>query len=135
MKGSEKVRGTVDSARPFVERVAHDDELHKHVKSAYDSARNIYGELFGDRGMQGVAMRVARDKSIQDEMKKTIQELRLAGQRARGRRPRTKRNATLLLAGITIGLLFNPATGPQTRRWIKERIFGPEESFEYESDS
>src|SRR3712207_7097341 len=35
-----------------------------------------------------------------------------------------------LTIGITLGVLFNPMTGPDTRRWLKEKIFGPEE-FEY----
>jgi hypothetical protein len=36
------------------------------------------------------------------------------------------------MAGIVIGILYNPATGPDTRRWLKEKVFGPEETFEYE---
>ena len=30
----------------------------------------------------------------------------------------------LLLTGITAGLLFNPKTGPQTRKWLMDRIAG-----------
>ena len=30
----------------------------------------------------------------------------------------------LLLAGITVGILFNPMTGPQTRAWLMEKITG-----------
>ena len=30
----------------------------------------------------------------------------------------------LLLAGITLGLLFNPMTGPQTRKWLMDKIAG-----------
>ena len=49
----------------------------------------------------------------------------------RASRPTRKRNFTLLLAGITLGVLFNPATGPETRRWLKEKVLGPEQPFEY----
>ena len=28
------------------------------------------------------------------------------------------------VTGITLGLLFNPMTGPGTRRWVSEKIFG-----------
>jgi hypothetical protein len=30
-----------------------------------------------------------------------------------------------------IGILFNPVTGPETRRWLKDRIFGEDEEFGY----
>jgi hypothetical protein len=129
------VAGAVDTARPYVERLARDEELHDHVKKAYDSARKIYDELLGDRGTTGLALKVARDKDIQDELRRAVEELRKAGGRAQGGDSHTGRNVTLLLAGITLGVLFNPATGPDTRRWIKDKVLGPEQPFEYQSDS
>jgi hypothetical protein len=129
-KAKEKVGDAVDSARPYVERIARDEELHDNVKRAYESARRIYDELLGDRGTTGMALRVARDKDIQNELKKAIDELRQAGRRAQGQESHGGRNATLLLAGIALGVLFNPATGPDTRKWLKDKIFGPEQPFE-----
>ncbi|HUG35736.1 MAG TPA: hypothetical protein VML54_02230 [Candidatus Limnocylindrales bacterium] len=134
MKGKDKVGEAVDTARPYVERIAHDDDLHDHVKKAYDSARRIYDELLGDRGTTGMALRVARDKDLQNELKKAVEELRQAGRHVQGRESHTGRNATLLMTGIALGVLFNPATGPDTRRWLKDRIFGPEQPFEYQSN-
>jgi hypothetical protein len=132
MRGKEKVGGAVESARPYVERLARDEELHDHVKNAYDSARRIYDDLIGDRGTTGMALRVARDKDLQSELRKAVEELRKAGQHARGKEGHTGRNVSILLAGIALGVLFNPATGPDTRRWLKDRLFGPEEPFEYQ---
>jgi hypothetical protein len=129
-----KVTDAVESARPYVERVAHDDELQAHVKNAYESARKIYNELFTDRSATGVAMRVAHDAEIQDELRKAVEELRKAGSRVRGDESHTGRNITIFLVGIALGVLFNPATGPETRRWLKEKILGPEQSFEYQSN-
>ena len=135
-KATEKVSDAMDSARPYVERLARDEELHDNVKRAYESARRIYDELLGDRGTTGMALRVARDKDMQKELRKTVEELREAGRRAQGKDSHTSRNATLLLAGIAIGVLFNPATGPDTRRWLKDKLFGPEQPFEsYESQT
>ena len=131
----DKVSDAVENARPYVERLARDDDLHDHVKKAYDSARKIYDELIGPTGATAVAMRVARDKDLQDELRKTVEELRKAGDRARGAESHTGRNVTLLVAGIAIGVLFNPATGPDTRKWIREKLFGPEEPFEYQPSS
>jgi hypothetical protein len=127
----DKVYGAVDTARPYVDRLARDEELHDHVKNAYASARTIYDELLGNRGAQALAQRVASDKDIQGELKKAVDELRKAGERAQGKDSHTGRNITLLLVGITLGVLFNPATGPDTRKWLKEKVLGPEEPFEY----
>jgi hypothetical protein len=45
------------------------------------------------------------------------------------------RNATLLLTGIALGILFNPITGPGTRRWLQDKIFGEGEEFEYRQNN
>ena len=130
-KAKDMVGDAVDTARPYVERLAQDEELHDHVKKAYVSARKIYDELLGDRGTTGMAFKVARDKDLQDELKKAVEELRRAGERAQGKgESHTGRNVTLLLVGITLVVLFNPATGPDTRRWLKDKLFGPEQPFD-----
>jgi hypothetical protein len=129
-KATDRVNDAVDTARPYVERLAHDEELHNNVKRAYESARRIYDDLLGDRGTTGMALKVARDKDIQNELRKAVEELREAGRRAQGKQSHTGRNATLLLAGIAIGVLFNPATGPDTRKWLKDKLFGPEQPYD-----
>ncbi len=134
MNAKAKVSGVVDVAKPYVERIAHDDELHEHVKKAYDSAAKIYDELIGGRDRKTLALKVVKDKDLQEELRHAVEELRRAGQRVKGADTHTARNAALLLTGIAIGLLFNPATGPDTRRWIRERILGKEEPFEYSAN-
>jgi hypothetical protein len=130
----ERVNQAVDTARPYVDRLARDEELHEHVKNAYASARTIYDDLIGGRGAQALATKVATDKDIQGELRKAVEELRRAGERAQGKESHTKRNAALLVLGITLGILFNPATGPQTRKWLKDKVLGPEQPFEYQTN-
>jgi hypothetical protein len=130
----DKISGTVETARPYVERLARDEELHDHVKKAYESARTIYDELIGPSGATGMAFKVAKDKDLQDELKKAVEQLRKAGEHAQGKSSHAGRNMTLQLAGITLGVLFNPATGPDTRRWLRDKVLGPEEPFEYQSN-
>jgi hypothetical protein len=130
----ERVNQAVETARPYVDRLARDEELHEHVKNAYSSARTIYDDLIGGRGAQALATKVATDKDIQGQLRNAVEELRLAGERAQGKESHTKRNAALLLLGITLGILFNPATGPQTRKWLKDKVLGPEQPFEYQTN-
>jgi hypothetical protein len=126
-----KTKERIEDVRPYVERALKDEDLRDNLKSAFDAARNVYAELLGDRGVTGIASRVATDKEIQENLRKAIDELRTASDRVQGKKDHGTRNAMLLLTGLTIGILYNPATGQQTRQWLKEKVLGPEEDFTY----
>ena len=64
-KTKDRVSDAAGTVRPYVDRALHDDELRDNVRNAYESARSIYNELMGNRGVTGVATRVATDKDIQ----------------------------------------------------------------------
>ena len=81
--------------------------------------------------MTSVAAKVASDKEIQQSLRDAIDDLRHAADRIQGRSAHGGRNATLLLTGIVLGILFNPVTGPGARRWLQDKIFGEGEEFEY----
>jgi hypothetical protein len=128
----DKVNEAVETARPYVERIARDEELHEHVKRAYGSARRLYDDLIGPTTATGVARRVATDEDIRAELSDVMDELKQASRRARGEESHAARNVTLILIGVALGALFNPITGPETRRWLKEALLGPDEPFEFE---
>jgi hypothetical protein len=67
---------------------------------------------------------VATDKEIQDKLREAIDELRSAANRVQGKKDHPARNASLLVAGIALGILFNPVTGPATRKWLADTVFG-----------
>jgi hypothetical protein len=123
-KTKDKVTGAAGTAKPYVERALHDEELREHVKQAYGAAREIYDELIGRRGVTGIASRVAGDHEIQDNLRTAIGELRQAANRLQGRREHHGGRSFLLLVGVVVGLLYNPVSGPQTRRWLKEKLGG-----------
>ena len=50
-KTKDRVTGVAETARPYVDRALHDEELRDHVKQAYSAAREIYDELVGPRGV------------------------------------------------------------------------------------
>ena len=134
-KTSGKVRDSATSVKPYVERALRDDELRQNVKNAFDSARAVYDELIGNRTVVTAATRVATDKDIQDQLRKTVEELRSAADRVQGRKEHGSRNSLLLLLGIVLGILFNPASGPATRKFLADRLLGGGGDFTYESSS
>jgi hypothetical protein len=134
-KTKEKVSGAAGSVRPYVERAMKDDDLRDSVREAFESARTVYNELIGPRGLVPLATRVATDEDIQDQLRSAVEDLRKAADRLRGKEDHGARNATLLLTGIALGILFNPMTGPATRNWLKDRLFGGGEEFTYQGNS
>ncbi|HEY8842500.1 MAG TPA: hypothetical protein VIM23_01225 [Gaiellaceae bacterium] len=130
-----KAKDRVADVKPYVQRAIQDEELRDNLRSAFDTARDVYDELIGKRGVTGVATKVASDKEIQDQLRSAIDDLRSAASRIQGNEGHKGRNSSLLLAGIALGILFNPMTGPETRRWLKDKIFGEEEEFGYGGSS
>jgi hypothetical protein len=133
----ERVAGATSSARPYVERAIRDRELRQNVRSAYTSARAVYDQLSRRRGMGEVAAHLASDEDLQTELRKAIEAMRSAAARVQGVQRDTEepthsgRNGLLLLAGIVIGLLVNPVTGPMLRRFLAKRLFGEGNGFVY----
>jgi hypothetical protein len=122
-----KAKDRISDATPYVKRALQDEEVRENVKSAIAAARDIYDELIGGRRPAAMAARVATDQEIQDNLKSAIEDLKKAANRVQGKKEHSSRNATLLLTGIVLGVLFNPVTGPQTRQWISNKILGEDE--------
>jgi hypothetical protein len=121
--------------RPYVERAIKDEEFRDNLKSAFVAARDVYEELMGPRGVSGKAARVASDKEMRENLKSAIDDLRSAADRIQHGGAHKNRN-TLLITGIALGiLLFNPITGADTRKWIKDLVFGEEDEFGYQGNS
>lgn len=122
-----KAKDRVSDMKPYIYRAVQDEEVRENVKSAIAAARDIYDELLGGRSTTAVATRVATDKEIQENLKSAVEDLRKAANRVQGKKEHSSRNATLLVAGIALGILFNPVTGPQTREWLMDKVLGGEE--------
>src|SRR5437773_11047769 len=134
-KTKDKLLDKTGSARPYVERALTDEDLRENVRNAFESAREVYNELIGGRGAIPVATRVATDKEIQERLKEAVDELRQAADRVQGRKEHGARNTMLLITGIALGILFNPVSGSQTRKWLSDRVLGPSDEFTYQGNS
>ena len=76
-----KAKDRVSDVKPYVKRALQDEELRDSLRSAFDTARDVYDELIGGRGVTAVAGRVATDKDIQDQLRSAIEDLRDAADR------------------------------------------------------
>jgi hypothetical protein len=131
-KTKDKVVNQAENVKPYIERAIKDEDLRENVMTAFAAAKEVYDELIGNRSVTTVARKVASDKDMQENLKRAMDELRTAADRIQGKKEHSGRNTALLLAGITLGILFNPATGPQTRRWLSDKIFGGSDEFTYQ---
>jgi hypothetical protein len=129
VKTKDRVYDAAGNLKPYVERAMGDEKLREDVMHAFSTARQLYDELVGDRRAVRIAGRVATDAEIRDKLKEAIDDLRNAADRLQGKKDRSGRNATLLITGIALGLLFNPVTGPETRKWVKELVLGGSDDF------
>ena len=109
-----------DSISPLVSRVAKDDELRAHAKTALDSAKAIYTKVQSD-GPRKAAM----NKAVTDEVVKAASELRMTAERLTGKTTRKSHKMRKLFIGAIIAAAA--AVG------LKKVLHRDEDEFEYES--
>jgi regulator of protease activity HflC (stomatin/prohibitin superfamily) len=133
----ERVADATSHVRPYVERALRDEELRRSVKDAYTSARALYDQLLTRNDVSHVATKLVSDEDVQAQLRNVVAQLRGAANRVQKAQEeekaarRSARSTLLLAAGITIGLLLNPLTGPSLRRFLKRKLFGGGDGFVY----
>lgn len=126
MGKKDKPTVAVDTLRPYVKRAIEDPELRDDLVAAFVTARSLYEQIGKKPGVKAKAQRVS-DKDFQEDLQDLVAELSDATERLQGKSPKKghkTRNRVILLTGVTLGVLYNPWTGPATREWIMERVSG-----------
>jgi hypothetical protein len=124
-KTKDKPALAAEALRPYVKRALEDPELRDDLVAAFVAARSLYGQLAEGRGVKGKAGKVS-EKDFQKQLQDLVSDLSDATDRLQDSKQRSHkgRNRVILLTGVTLGVLYNPWTGPATREWIMNRVAG-----------
>ena len=120
----------VDALKPYVKRAMEDPELRDDLVAAFVAARSLYGQISKGEGVRGKAEKIS-EKDFQKQLQSLVSDVTEASDRLKGEKESHKtRNRVILLTGVTLGVLYNPWTGEQTREWIMDRIAGGDDALE-----
>jgi hypothetical protein len=131
---------STDALKPYVQRAMNDPDLREDLLAAFVAARSLYGQMAKGQGVKGKAEKVS-EKDFQKQLKALVADLSDASDKLQdaGKKSHKTRNRVILLTGVTLGVLYNPWTGEQTREWIMDRVAGGNgdglEEFEAELDA
>lgn len=120
---TDKVADSALSVKPFVERALGDEKLRDDVQSAFATAKKVYEDLMGAKSVDKAAGKVL-DKKLHKDLREAVEDLQDAALRLQGKRKGGHAGRRIMVAGLALGILFNPVTGPETRRWLKDLVTG-----------
>jgi len=118
----QRVTELVETTRPLVNRLAEDDELRENLRSALGSAQRVYSSLGSEPSRKGAALRLLADPELQGELQGAVAGLRLAGDRARQTRSRSRSKKYFFFGVIAAVLFLNPTTGPPLRKRLSSLL-------------
>lgn len=112
--------------QPYVKRAMDDPEFREDLLAAFVTARGLYEQLGKRPGVKAKALKIS-DKDFQEDLRDLVAELTTATDRIQGKGTKKShklRNRAVLLTGMTLGVLYNPWTGPATREWVMDQVAG-----------
>ena len=132
-----KVFDSAEQVKPYVQRALQDEEVRAHLLNALGAARAAAAKFSdkSDRGYVAAATRVAVEPEILGNLRQATTELRNAVDRIQ-RPPAPKAHPfrkLLFVTGIALAVFYNPFTGPETRKWVSETVFGGGDDFTYQA--
>jgi hypothetical protein len=101
-----------------LERVFSDEELHKRVRAAFGSGRQVYTRVGGDRDVGRIAARLRSDKNAQEALRAFIGDLVAASGRLteKPKKHHRRRNMILLSSAVSAGSALAAASGRLTEK-------------------
>lgn len=127
-KTKDKAIDTATTVKPFVERALGDEKLRDDLQNAFATAKKVYDDLVGAKSVDKAAGKVL-DKKLHKDLREAVEDLQDAALRLQGKKKGGHTGRRIMIAGLALGILFNPVTGPETRRWLKDLVTGGSDDF------
>jgi hypothetical protein len=118
------------ASNPYVRRLIEDEKLRDSIRVAFESAKDAYARMSNGNGP---AKTLLDDKKMHRDLSQAAESFKEAADKLRGKR--SGGGFTLgkaLLIGI-IGAALVLILSEDARKAVLDRLFGPEEEFEYTS--
>jgi hypothetical protein len=115
---------------PYIQRLIEDQDLRDNIRVAFESARDAYGRMADGKAP---AKALLDDKKVQKDLRQAAESLREASDQIRGKRQRKGLTFGRLLMLVIIGTVVVLILSEDARKALLDRLFGPEEEFEYTS--
>jgi hypothetical protein len=115
---------------PYVQRLIEDEELRDNLRTAFESARKVYGRMSNGKGP---VKALTEDKKTQKQLREAAASLSDAAKSLRGAKQSSKRRRRSGLLLLLIGAGLALALSENLRSKVLDALFGSEEEFEYSS--
>src|SRR5690349_18871764 len=115
---------------PYVQRLIDDEELRENLRTAFESARKVYGRMSNGKGP---VKALTDDKKTQKQLREAAKSLQSAANSLRGAKPSRKRRRRSGLLVLLVGVGLALALSEGLRSKVLDALFGSEEEFEYTS--
>jgi hypothetical protein len=128
-QAKKKAKRAAGSARPYVQRIAEDEDLRDNILQAYDSARKAYNRLSNGKSP---SKQIFDDKKLQKDIKKAANNVRDASVALRESPKKSgglSFKRVLLVGAVGTGVALAVSEG--LRKKVLDTLFGAEEEFEY----
>ncbi|MGZ5310156.1 MAG: hypothetical protein ACXWFN_02425 [Solirubrobacterales bacterium] len=120
------------ASNPYVRRLIEDEELRDSIRDAFESAKDAYARMSNGKGP---ATTLLDDKKMHRDLSQAAESFKEAADKLRGKRNGGGFTLGKALLIAVIGAALVLILSEDARKAVLDKLFGPEEEFEYTSTS
>ena len=133
--GQSRTRKVGDAAssvasNPYVRRLIEDEELRESIRTAFESAKDAYARMSNGKGP---ATTLLDDKKMHRDLSQAAESIKDAADKLRGKRQGGGFTVGKALLLALVGAILVLVLSEDARNAVLDKLFGPEEEFEYTS--